>query len=164
MHSETGIHIAARADLVYALAHDVECWADLLPHYVRSRAVERRPDDSLITEFVARRVIVPVLGLGLTVAWRSQTWSDPTTRRLRFVHTAGATRGMDVTWRIESAGTDACRVTIEHDFAPRLPFAAALVDRWFTQPIAGRTLATFKAIAEVVQAMPQSEPPPVAYT
>jgi hypothetical protein len=56
---------------------------------------------------------------------------------------------MDVTWRIEP--TDGgCRVTIEHVFAPRLSGWAALIDRWFTRPIAGRTLATFKTIAEAV--------------
>jgi hypothetical protein len=42
-------------------------------------------------------------------------------------------------------------VTIEHDFAPRLPGFATFVDRFFTRPIAGRTLATFKALAEALQ-------------
>ena len=150
MHSEIGLDIAAPPGLVYALAHDVERWADLLPHYVRSRTVERRPDGTNLTEFVARRPLIAVLGLGLPVAWRSRTWSDPETRRLRFAHVAGATRGMDVTWRIESRGAGAY-VVIEHDFRPRLPLFAAFVDRFFTRPIAGRTLATFKALAEAVQ-------------
>ena len=114
-----------------------------------SRARERRPDGSLVADFVARRPLIAVLGLGLPVAWRSRTWSEPATRRLRFVHVAGATRGMDVTWRIEpTAG--GCRVDIEHDFAPRVPVLATVVDRWFTRPIAGRTLATFKALAEAL--------------
>jgi ribosome-associated toxin RatA of RatAB toxin-antitoxin module len=158
MHSEIDIRIAAPPDLVFALAHDVERWADLLPHYARSRAVERRADGSLIADFIARRAFVPVLGLGLPVTWRSRTWAEPAARRLRFVHVAGATRGMDVTWRIESEpgeqpldGTAGTHVVIEHDFSPRLPGFAALVDRVFTRPIAGRTLATFKVIAEAVQ-------------
>ena len=103
MHSEIAIRIAAPPDLVFALAHDVERWADLLPHYTRSAAVERRPDGSLVADFIARRPLVGVLGLGLPVAWRSRTWSERPSRRLRFVHVAGATRGMDVTWRIEPA-------------------------------------------------------------
>jgi hypothetical protein len=41
-------------------------------------------------------------------------------------------------------------VTIEHDFRPRFRPWAAIVDRWFTRPIAGRTLATFRAIAEAL--------------
>ena len=159
MHSEIGIRIAAPPDLVFALAHDVERWADLLPHYTRSVAVERRSDGSVIADFIARRPFVSVLGLGLPVTWRSRTWSEPASRRLRFVHVAGATRGMDVTWRIEPSegggdgdeGRDACAVTIEHDFAPRLPGFAAFVDRFFTRPIASRTLATFKALAEALQ-------------
>src|SRR3954469_16777984 len=98
-----------------------------------------------------------VLGLGLPVGWRARCWSDPAGLRLRFVHVAGATRGMDVTWRIEPVPRDASpgtRVTIEHDFAPRVPGFAAFVDRAFTRPIAGRTLATFKALAEAIAADP----------
>jgi aromatase len=150
MMSSIGIDVAAPPDLVFRLARDVERWAALLPHYSRSRAVERRPD-GLVADFVARRPLVPVLGIGLPVTWRSRTWAEPDALRLRFVHVAGATRGMDVTWRIEPAG-DGCRVTIEHDFRPRIPGFAWFVDRWFTRAIAGRTLATFKAIAEAVAA------------
>jgi len=150
MHSEIDIRIAARPDLVFALAHDVERWADLLPHYSRSTAVERRPDGSLIVGFIARRPLIGVLGLGLPVTWRSRTWSESASRRLRFVHVAGATKGMDVTWRID-ADSDGTHVVIAHDFRPRLPAFAAVVDRFFTRPIAGRTLATFKALAEAVQ-------------
>jgi ribosome-associated toxin RatA of RatAB toxin-antitoxin module len=153
MHSEIAIDIDAPPALVFDLAHDVERWATLLPHYTRSRAIERRPDGSLVADFIARRPLVPILGLGLPVAWRSRTWNEPATCRLRFVHVAGATRGMDVTWRIEPGiGDDATtHVAIEHDFRPRLPGLAAVIDRFFTRPIAGRTLATFKALAEAVQ-------------
>lgn len=154
MHSHIGIDIAASPDLVFALARDVERWATLLPHYRRSRAIERRADGSLVADFIARRPLIEVLGLGLPVAWRSRTWNEPATRRLRFDHVAGATRGMDVTWHIEALeGGTRCRVTIEHDFRPRLPGFAWFVDRCFTRPIAGRTLATFKALAEAVASL-----------
>ncbi len=148
MRSSIGIDIAAPADLVFRLARDVERWSDLLPHYARSTVRERRPD-GLIADFIARRPFVPILGIGLPVAWRSRTWSEPAGRRLRFVHVAGVTRGMDVTWRIEPTASG-CHVEIAHDFAPRIPGLASVVDRWFTRPIAGRTLATFKSIAEAV--------------
>ena len=153
MHSEIAIDIDARASLVFTLVHDVERWATLLPHYSRSHAVDRRDDGSLVVDFVARRPLIPVLGLGLPVTWRSRTWNEREAGRLRFVHVAGATRGMDVTWRIEPAGTG-CHVTIAHDFAPRVPGMAAVVDRFFTRPIAGRTLATFKALAEALESEP----------
>jgi hypothetical protein len=58
---------------------------------------------------------------------------------------------MSVTWRIEP--TDAgCRISIEHDFQPRIGVWAVVVNRLFVRPIAGRTLATFKAIAEAIPA------------
>jgi ribosome-associated toxin RatA of RatAB toxin-antitoxin module len=149
--STIGIDIAAPADLVFRLARDVERWPALLPHYVAARRVAPPDADGrLLVEFVANRPLLPVLGLGAPVAWRSLTWSEPAGRRLRFVHRGGATGGMDVTWQIEDAGTGRCRVEIEHEFRPRVPGWARLIDRVFTRPIAGRTLATFRAIAEAV--------------
>ena len=147
MHSSISIEIAAPRELVFRLARGVERWDRILPHYARSRIVERRPDGRLLVEFVARRPLIALLGIGLPVAWRAHTWNEPESLRLRFVHVGGATRGMDVTWRIE-ATTTCCRVSIDHDFRPRVPGFAAFVDRWFTRAIAGRTLATFKSIAE----------------
>jgi len=151
MHSEIGIDVAAPADLVFALAHDIERWSALLPHYARSVVVQRTGDGRVVADFVAHRPLVRIVGLGLPVTWRSRTWNEPEKRQLRFQHVAGATKGMDVTWRIEpTVDGSGCRVTIEHDFRPRLPGFAAFVDRFFTRPIAGRTLATFKALAEAL--------------
>ena len=149
MRSSIGIDVAAPPELVYRLARDVTRWERLLPHYARSRVVRREVDGALVCDFVARRVIVPWLGAGVPVAWRSRTWHEPATRRLRFHHVAGATKGMDVTWTIEPAG-DGTRVEIEHDFRPRVPGFATFVDRAFTRSIAGRTLATMRAIAEAL--------------
>jgi ribosome-associated toxin RatA of RatAB toxin-antitoxin module len=161
-----GIDIDAPPRLVFDLAQGVDRWDQLLPHYARSHVVERRADGSLVVDFVARRTLIGVLGLGLPVTWRSRTWNEPERLRLRFVHVAGATRGMDVTWRIEPTG-NGCRVSIDHDFRPRIPGFAAFVDRWFTQAIAGRTLATFKTLAEALDAArpeapdsPESDPVP----
>jgi hypothetical protein len=57
---------------------------------------------------------------------------------------------MDVTWRIEPVpgGT---RVEIDHDFRPAVPLFAVIVDRFFTRPIASRTLATFRDLAEALK-------------
>ena len=149
MKSTLSVDVAAPAGLVFRLARDVERWPRLLPHYVRVRPFERDGNGRLLAEMVARRPLVPVLGLGIPVAWRSRTWSEPETFRLRFVHTGGATNGMDVTWRIEPMAAG-CRVSIDHDFRPRVPGWAFFVDRAFTRPIASRTLATFKSIAEAL--------------
>lgn len=153
MKSSIGIDVAAPPDLLFRLARDVERWPRLLPHYVAAdREGPPDPDGRLLVRFIARRPILPVLGLGLPVAWRSITWSDAGHRRLRFSHRGGATNGMDVTWRIEPVGADGrrTRVEIEHDFRPRVPGWAWLMDRLFTRPIAGRTLATFRALAEAL--------------
>ena len=162
MRSSIGIDVAAPADLVFRLARDVERWPRLLPHYVRASAAE--PDDAgrRLVAFVARRSLIPMLGLGLPVAWRSLTWAETADRRLRFVHRGGATNGMDVTWRIDERpeldGHGASHVEIEHLFRPRVPGWAFLVDRLFTRPIAGRTLATFRDIAEAVASTDESAP------
>jgi ribosome-associated toxin RatA of RatAB toxin-antitoxin module len=156
MHSEIAIDIDAPAELVFALARNTERWATLLPHYVASSREATDDGGRSVSRFVARRPIVPVLGIGVPVVWRSRTWDEPETLRLRFQHVAGATRGMDVTWRIEPIGDrDACRVTISHEFSPRMPLFAWFVDRFFTRAIAGRTLATFKALAEAVADAPR---------
>ena len=166
MRSTIAIDVAAPADLVFDLARSVERWPDLLPHYRRVQVRERHPDGAMTAEMLAIRSVIPVLGFGIPVAWRSRTWSERDARRLRFIHQGGATDGMDVTWRIEptSAG---CRVSIEHDFRPRSRFWGLLVNRFFVRPIATRTLATFKAIAEAVVASgvvreerSEADPPP----
>ena len=151
MKTDISIDVAAAPELVFALARDVERWPRLLPHYVSVTVLERRADGSVVARLVARRPVLPVLGIGIPVAWRSRSWSDPDACRLRFVHQGGATNGMDVTWRIEPVGHGA-RVTIEHDFRPRIALWAWFIDTCFTRPVASRTLATFKAIAETVAA------------
>jgi hypothetical protein len=90
MHSEMSIDIDAPPTLVFALARDVERWAVLLPHYVRSRARDRDAWGRPLVDFIARRPLVATLGIGLPVAWRSRTWNEPETLRLRFEHVAGA--------------------------------------------------------------------------
>jgi ribosome-associated toxin RatA of RatAB toxin-antitoxin module len=160
MDSTISIDVAAPPELVFRLARDVERWPAMLPHYASVRVEERRDDGAVVARMVARRPLVPLLGLGLPVAWRSRTWSEPETLRLRFQHRGGATHGMDVTWRIEPR-PGGCHVSIEHVFRRRLPVPLlgallgdevlpAFVDRFFTRPIAGRTLATFRALAEAL--------------
>ena len=158
MRSTIGIDVKAPPELVFQLARDVGRWERLLPHYARSRAVARGADGTVVADFIARRPLVALLGFSLPVAWRARTWSEPEARRLRFVHVGGATKGMDVTWRIEATATGT-RVYIDHAFWSRLPGFAALVDRAFIRPIAGRTLATFKALAEALAETPVGTQP-----
>jgi ribosome-associated toxin RatA of RatAB toxin-antitoxin module len=153
MRSAVAIEVGAPPALVFALARDVRRWPALLPHYVAVEPTGLPQNGVLSARMVARRPLVPPLGIELPVAWRALTWSEPDLLRLRFRHVGGATNGMDVTWRIEPGG-GGCRVTIEHRFSPRVAPWALFVDRLFTRPIATRTLVTFKAIAEAVAAEP----------
>jgi len=148
MRSVIGIDVAAEPGLVFGLAHDVERWPKLLPHYVSVR-VEHRLEGAVIARFIARRPIVPWLGLGVPVTWRSLSWSDPGSREIRFRHLGGPTTGMEVGWTIDVV-PGGCRVQIAHEFSPRLRVVAPLLDRLVVRPIAARTLASFKALAEAV--------------
>lgn len=171
MRSTIGISIAAPPSRVFELARDICRWPELLPHY-RRVTVQARRGDRVVAQMVAVRRFGP---LPVPVTWRAEQWadaSDPDDLRLHFRHIRGVTRGMVVTWRIRPAmadggpvtgaradaavavaQADAADVTIEHEFTRRLPLLGdrllpQLVDRLFTRPIAGRTLATFKRLAE----------------
>ena len=159
MRSTIALDVAAPAELVFRLARDVERWPRLLPHYVRVRVIDPAGPRPL-AEMIARRPLIGPLGLGIPVVWRARTWAEPERLRLRFQHVGGATRGMDVTWRIEPTAAG-CRVSIDHDFRRRIGLPGVgpalgddgfprLVDRLFTRPIATRTLAAFGALAEAI--------------
>jgi ribosome-associated toxin RatA of RatAB toxin-antitoxin module len=151
VHSNIGIDVAAPPRTIFELARDVARWPAHLPHY-REVTIESRDGTHVTAEMHAIRPFGPV---ALPVWWRSEQWSDDsdaTDLRLRFVHVGGATRGMDVTWHIRpSAGGS--RVTIEHRFRRQIPVLGDellpwVVDKFFVRPIARRTLATFKSLAE----------------
>ena len=151
MRTQVSIEIAAPPWMVFNLARDVARWPELLPHY-RKVTVYSRVDGHVDATMHAVR---PVWRLGIPVQWRTDQWAadaDPNDLQLRFRHTAGATRGMDVTWHIRPTASGS-RVTIEHDFIRPLPLLGEqlvprIIDRLFVRPIAGRTLATFKSLAE----------------
>ncbi len=54
MRRTMSVEIEAPPDVVFRLARGVERWERLLPHYARSRVVERRADEARVVEFVAR--------------------------------------------------------------------------------------------------------------
>ncbi len=151
MRTELGITMAATPQAVFELVRDLREWPSLLPHY-RYVTVRSLPNGHVLAAMSARRSFGP---LAIPVAWRSEYHADATDLdelRLHFVHRAGVTRGMRVTWRIRAVDGGS-RVTIEHDFERPVPLLGRdvlprLVDRLFVQPIAGRTLATFKQLAE----------------
>jgi hypothetical protein len=154
VRSSIGIDVRAPADRVLALARDLGEWPRLLPHY-RSARLTPLGDGRVLASLVAVRPLGRSTHFGIPVAWRAEQWAedaDPADLRLRFRHLRGVTAGMDVTWHIRPTA-EGCRVTIEHDFRRPLPLLGdrvlpQLVDRYFTRPIAGRTLRGFKQLAE----------------
>jgi aromatase len=152
MRSTIGLRMAAPPEAVFALARDIERWPERLPHY-RRVTVRGRREDRILAQMVAVRRFGP---LDVPVTWRAICWSeadDPADLRLRFRHVRGVTRGMDVTWHIRPDGEGGSDVTIEHVFRRPLPLLGpdvvpAVVDRWFTTAIAGRTLRRFRQLAE----------------
>lgn len=152
MRTRIEIDIDAPGEKVFELARDVTRWPVLLPHYKKVTVQSRDGARAVMT----MRAVRPIGRFGLPVAWRSRTWAEGTDTndlRLRFVHVAGATTGMDVTWHITPRGDAGSHVVIEHDFCRRLPLLGddlypSVVDRFFVRPIARRTLATFKKLAE----------------
>jgi aromatase len=154
LRSEIGIDVNAPPRRVFELASHLERWPELLPHY-RRVTVESHDGSRLRARMVAVRRFGPV---DVPVSWTAEQWADPADEadlQLRFHHVRGPTRDMHVTWHIRPAPSraDRARVTIEHVFSRPLPLLGpdaipAIIDRLFVRPIAGRTLATFKALAE----------------
>lgn len=143
MHVARTIWIEATPDEIFDLVADVTRWPILLPHY---RSVRVIGDDgrSQRIKMAAWRGLIPV-------SWTSLYEPDRGAHRLWFKHVRGVTRGMRVGWRLAAANGGA-DVTIEHDFMPPWPLisrpAAWFICRFFVQPIAGKTLRRFKALAE----------------
>jgi ribosome-associated toxin RatA of RatAB toxin-antitoxin module len=152
LRSRIDIDVDAPGEVVFDLARDVAAWPRLLPHY-RKVTILSRSGHVVVARMSAMRPVGPI---GIPVGWRARAWSDasdPSDMQLRFVHTGGPTRGMDVTWHITAREAGGTNVAIVHDFVRRLPVIGGelfprLVDRLFVRPIAGRTLATFKRLAE----------------
>ncbi len=154
MKSEISIDVSAPPARVFQLASDIARWPELLLHY-RKVTIESRKGNRTLAQMTALRSFGP---MRIPVTWRAQEWpdsSDPADLQLHFRHVRGVTRGMDVTWHIRPAGDDgaASHVTIEHVFSRPLAIVGPdvlprLVDRLFVKPIASRTLATFKRLAE----------------
>ena len=162
MRSRMVIDIDAPPQLVFAVASDPTRWPALLPHYQRVDVLRRWPPEAsggleITARYVAVRPLFSLAGLGIPVAWTSRFRADPVALELHFRHVGGATAGMVVTWRIR-AHDGGTRVTLDHAFGRSTPGAGLrggdgytrLIERWFVRPIAGRTLATLRAICEAL--------------
>ena len=145
MQLENTIQVEAPADIIFRLAADVPRWAQFLPHYRYVRVLDRRGGRMLVRMAAHRD--------GIPVSWTSVLETRPAERRILFRHVRGATRGMEVEWRIEPRPDGSTRVSIQHDFSPRWPLiggrlAHLVIGEFFVRNIAGKTLRRMKQLAE----------------
>lgn len=140
----------APIDVIFHLAAEVEQWPRLLAHYRRVVPLAVRAEGRII-EMSAVRPPLP-----LPVRWRAIQVVDAGTCTVRYRHIGGVTRGMEVEWRMETAG-ESVVVTIVHRFAPPWPWpgpwlARRIVCGFFVHGIAERTLKGIACAAERDQA------------
>ena len=143
--------IRADPELVFELAAAVADWPRILPHYRWVRVLARR-EQAVLVEMAARRQVLG--GLSIPLWWRAIAAPDPASRRIRFEHVAGATRGMQVEWRLVpfDDGRGGVEVSIRHIFRPRWPapdwLIRAVVGDYFVNGVARRTLRCMAEHAE----------------
>lgn len=136
MKMSNEIFVNAPAMRVFHYASATERWPQILPHY-RFVHVLENDGTRRVVEMAARRGSIPV-------RWRAEQINDAATPQITFRHTSGWTKGMEVRWRFEPAGSGT-NVIIEHELrSPIAPVAA----KYFIDPIATRTLRCMKQLAE----------------
>ena len=150
MHSSVSIWIGAPPKRVFDLVADLERWPERLPHY-RYVTVTHREGPVTRARMSARRGPIPVF-------WEAEQTPDASNRTIRFRHTGGVTRGMEVLWTFEEervGARDGTRASITHDLDFRLGgramgrfLAERIIAREFIEPIAGQTLRHFRRHAE----------------
>jgi len=151
--------VRAPADVIAALAMDVERWPQHLRHYRYVRFRERTANGGVV-EMSAHRPFGPVnwptWWLSLMEIRRAGSQSS-----IRFRHIGGITTRMEVEWTFAPV-TGGTRVAIVHLWnGPRWPLIGALAARAvigpvFVHGIASRTLAGLALAAERAQT---SRPP-----
>jgi ribosome-associated toxin RatA of RatAB toxin-antitoxin module len=141
--------IAAPLERAFAVAADVERWPDFLEHYRWVRMLERSERGGVV-EMAAWR---PFGLLKYPTWWVSEMEVVPSRHLVRYHHTGGITRGMDVEWRLEQRGEEV-DVTIVHEWDgpdwPLISWIAAncVIGPVFIHGIASRTLAGVKRKVE----------------
>jgi len=151
MRTDNTVEMAGDLDTIVALAADTERWPEILPHYRWVTLLAGGGDEKTV-EMAARRGRVPL-------KWRAVQTVDRggPTPVIRFHHVWGPTRGMDVAWTFHPM-PGSVGVRIDHDFTPAWPLvgktpvarlvAERIIGPHFVGAVAGRTLATIKAIVE----------------
>lgn len=140
MHTENSITICGDIAKIFAMASEVEHWPRLLPHYRRVDVLADGPEGRLVRMAAHRD--------GIPVSWTARQKLDRSQHRIHFTHVRGVTRGMEVTWFLESTGP-LVHVRIVHDLTMRWPLIGSFVGHYivgeiFVKNIANKTLRTIK--------------------
>jgi ribosome-associated toxin RatA of RatAB toxin-antitoxin module len=140
MHTENSIEIRGNIDQVFAIAGAVEAWPRLLPHYRWVKVLSGNATERLV-EMAAHRD-------GFPVWWVARQHLDPANHQIHFTHVRGLSRGMEVTWFLETDGR-VVHVRIVHKLTLRWPLigpfvANYIIGRLFVHNIATKTLRTIK--------------------
>lgn len=147
MHTSESVLIDAPRDRIFEVTSRLENWTPMLPHYRFVNFLKRSEDELVNTVHMACwcRGIIPI-------SWRSIHEIKPDVMEVHFTHLKAFTKGMVVVWRYEATPEGPVKVSITHDLNFRVPWLAWLaepiISKGFIDPVAGKTLATFKAILE----------------
>lgn len=151
MRTDNAVEMAGDLHTIVSLAVDTARWPEILPHYRWVTLIDGGGDEKTV-EMAARRGRIPL-------RWRAVQTVDRAgpTPVIRFRHIWGPTRGMDVAWTFHPM-PGSVGVRIDHDFTPAWPLigntpigrlvADRVIGPHFVGAVAGRTLATIKAIVE----------------
>jgi ribosome-associated toxin RatA of RatAB toxin-antitoxin module len=145
MHTANSVIIKAPRQRIFEITSDLENWTPMLPHYRYIRFHER-------SENKLKNVVSMACWRGwIPLSWKSIHEIKPDVLEVHFTHLRAFTKGMVVIWRYDET-PDGVNVSITHDLNFRVPFLAPLMEpligRVFVEPVACRTLATFKKILE----------------
>ena len=147
MKTSCSITIDAPLERIFELTSDLENWVPNLPHYRFINFFERSEDKRRNKVKMACwcRGFIPL-------SWHSIHEIKPAVHEVHFNHLRAFTKGMHVVWNYEPTADNRVLVTITHTQNFRLPwlawFAEPVIDRGFIEPVANKTLATFKSILE----------------
>jgi ribosome-associated toxin RatA of RatAB toxin-antitoxin module len=147
VHSSSAIWIRAPRERIFETVSQLLRWPEFLPHY---RFVSVLGHSSGSGNWGTNLHMSAVGGL-FPVSWKASYWTDPDALELHFEHLAAFTKGMRVVWTL-TPEADGTRVEIHHELKFRIralrPILEPILQHGFIEPVATRTLTTFKRILE----------------
>ena len=144
MYTDSSVTMKAPLRRIFEITSNLDNWVPMLPHYRFINWLGEEDDGARIVEMACYRGKIPV-------SWTSRLEIDEETPKVTFTHLKKMTKGMVVVWTYEETD-DGVLVKITHDlkfrWPPLAPLAEYIIGEHFIDPVAGRTLRTFKEILE----------------